>query len=109
MDQLKQLFAQGDADLRRTAGEPAVLVRKAGSERVALTAVISPAPVEYQLPGPSGQVITCDRTATISREEAARAPQPGDTLEAGGHVYRIHRVTGWAYDTSWHADLSLKS
>lgn len=107
MNELVQFFAQGDADLRRTAGEKAVLVRRDG-ERVALTAVISPAEVAYTMQRANGPALTCDRVAVISREDAARAPKVGDYLEAGGQSFEVVRVTGWAYDTSWHLDLALR-
>ena len=32
----------------------------------------------------------------------------GDTLEIAGAVYEVVRVTGWAYDTSWHCDLAQR-
>lgn len=108
MNDLQRFFAAGDADLRATAGEPGELVRKADGERVRLRVVISPAEVAYTLQRATGPVVTCDRVAIISRDEAARKPEMGDTLTAGGEVYEIVRVTGWAYDTSWHCDIALR-
>lgn len=91
------------------AGEAGELVRKADGERVKLCVVISPAEVAYTLQRATGPVVTCDRVAAISREQAGRAPLVGDTLHAGGEVYEIVRVTGWAYDTSWHIDLARRA
>ncbi|MBR5887299.1 MAG: hypothetical protein IKZ07_03725 [Akkermansia sp.] len=108
MNDLKQFFAAGDADLRATAGEDAELVRKADGERVALRVVVSVAEVAYTLQRATGPKVTCDREAIISREQAGRAPVVGDMLHAGGEVYEIVRVTGWAYDTSWHCDLAVR-
>ncbi len=108
MNELLQFFAQGDADLRAMAGEAGELVRKADGERVRLCVVISPAEVAYTLQRATGPRVTCDRVAVISREQAGRAPLVGDTLHAGGEVYEIVRVTGWAYDTSWHCDLAAR-
>ncbi len=108
MNDLQKFFAQGDADLRAMAGEDGELVRKADGERVKLCVVISPAEVAYTLQRATGPVVTCDRVAVISREQAGRAPLVGDTLHAGGEVYEIVRVTGWAYDTSWHCDLAAR-
>lgn len=108
MNDLQQFFAQGDADLLATAGEPAELVRKLGGERVQLRIVITAAEVAYTLQRATGPRVTCDRQAHISREQAGRAPQVGDTLLAGGCTYEILRVTGWAYDTSWHCDLAVR-
>lgn len=108
MNELQQFFAAGDADLRAMAGEPGELVRKADGERVALCVVIGPAEVAYTLQRATGPQVTCDRVAVISREQAGRAPLVGDMLHAGGEVYEIVRVTGWAYDTSWHCDLTVR-
>ena len=108
MNDLQQFFAAGDADLRATAGEDAELVRKIGGERVPVRTVITPAEVAYTLQRATGPVVTCDRVAIISREQAGRAPVVGDMLHAGGAVYEIVRVTGWAYDTSWHCDLAVR-
>ena len=107
MNELQQFFAHGDADLRAMAGEPGELVRKDG-ERVKLCVVISPAEVAYTLQRATGPQVTCDRVAVISRAEAGRAPLVGDMLHAGGEVYEIVRVTGWAFDTSWHCDLAAR-
>lgn len=108
MNDLQKFFAQGDADLRAMAGEDGELVRKIGGERVKLRVVISPAEVAYTLQRATGPQVTCDRVAIISREQAGRAPQVGDTLLASGHEYEVLRVTGWAYDTSWHCDLAAR-
>ena len=108
MNELSKFFAQGDADLRAMAGEDAELVRKADGERVALRVVVSAAEVGYTLQRATGPKVTCDREAIISREQAGRAPVVGDMLHAGGEVYEILRVTGWAYDTSWHCDLAVR-
>lgn len=108
MNELQQFFAQGDADLRATAGEDGELVRKVGGQRVKLRVVISPAEVAYTLQRATGPVVTCDRVAIISREQAGCAPQVGDILLAGGCTYEVLRVTGWAYDTSWHCDLAIR-
>lgn len=117
MNELSKFFAQGDADLRAMAGEPGELVRRAAAggsgvaskeERVPVCVVISPAEVAYTLQRATGPQVTCDRVAVISREQAGRAPLVGDMLHAGGEVYEIVRVTGWAYDTSWHCDLTVR-
>lgn len=108
MNDLQKFFAQGDADLRAMAGEDGELVRKVGGERVKLRVVISPAEVAYTLQRATGPVVTCDREAIISQEQAGRAPQVGDILLASGHEYEVLRVTGWAYDTSWHCDLAAR-
>lgn len=108
MNDLRKFFAQGDADLRAMAGEDGELVRKADGERVKLCVVISPAEVAYTLKRATGPVVTCDRVAIVSREQSGRAPQVGDTLLASGHEYEVLRVTGWAYDTSWHCDLAAR-
>lgn len=108
MGELSKFFAAGDADLRRTAGEDGELVRKLGGERIRVRVVISPAAVAYTLQRATGPVVTCDREAIISREQAGRAPVVGDMLHAGGWVYEIVRVTGWAHDTSWHCDLAAR-
>lgn len=50
MSELQDFFRQGDADLRHTAGQPAVLVRRRGGERVPLTIVASPAEVALSMP-----------------------------------------------------------
>lgn len=94
--------------MRATAGENGELVRRTGGERVRVRVVISAAAVAYTLQRATGPVVTCDREAIISRAEAGRAPLVGDTLLAGGAVYEIVRVTGWAHDTSWHCDLAVR-
>lgn len=109
MNELSKFFAQGDADLRAMAGEPGELVRYGSGERVKLCVVISPAEVAYTLQRATGPKLTCDRVAVISREQTGRAPLVGDMLHAGGEVYEIVRVTGWAYDTSWHIDLARRA
>lgn len=108
-NELRKLFAQGDAELHGTAGEAAVLCRRVGGQREAVSVVISPAEVAYTLQRATGPVLTCERVAHIQRKDAARAPQVGDTLEVAGEVYEIVRVTGWAYDTSWHCDLAHRA
>lgn len=108
MNDLRQFFGQGDADLYATAGEPATLTRRLGGERVALRVVISPAEVSYSLQRATGPVVTCDRVAMVSSAQSVRAPKVGDTLTAAGQDYEILRVTGWAYDTSWHCDLAIR-
>ncbi len=108
MSELFQFFAQGDADLLAMAGEDGELVRKAGGELVKLRVVISPLETAYVLQRATGPMLECDRTAIISREQAGRAPVVGDMLHAGGAQYEIVRVTGWAYDTSWHCDLAAR-
>ncbi len=107
--ELQELFAQGDAELHGTAGEAAVLCRRVGGQREEVSVVISPAEVAYTLRRATGPVLTCERVAHIRRKEAARQPQVGDTLEVGGEVYELVRVTGWAYDTSWHCDLAARA
>lgn len=107
-NELTAIFEQGDADLHALAGEPAVLVRKVDGERVACSAVISAAEVAYELRRATGPVLTCERVAHIRREGVGRAPLVGDMLEAGGQVYEVVRVTGWALDSSWHVDLAVR-
>ena len=106
--ELREIFAQGDAELRATAGEDAVLVRRTGGERVRLRVVVSPAECVLELPSATGGLLACDRTVVISRSELGRRPDIGDRLELDGCVFEVLRVTGWAYDTSWHADLALR-
>lgn len=106
--ELRAIFAQGDAELRSTAGEDGVLVRRRDGERVRVRVVVSAAEVAYQLRTVTGASVTCDRVALISCDEVGRAPAVGDTLEVGVSVYELVRVTGWAFDTSWHADLSIR-
>lgn len=106
--ELRAIFAQGDAELRSTAGEDGVLVRRCDGERVCVRVVVSVAEVAYQLKTATGASVTCDRVALISRDEAGRAPVVGDILEVGDLVYELVSVTGWAYDTSWHADLTIR-
>lgn len=108
MNDLSRFFAEGDADLRATAGEDAELVRKLDGERTRVRAVISPLAASYTLQRATGPVVRCDREAIISRAQAGRAPVVGDKLHAGGAVYEIVTVTGWAYDTSWHCDLAVR-
>lgn len=108
MSELEEIFSQGDAELRSTAGESAVLVRRASGERVRLRVVSSPAENVLELPSVTGALLLCDRTVLVSRSELTRRPQIGDRLELGGQVYEVLRVTGWAYDTSWHLDVALR-
>lgn len=108
MNELEEIFMQGDADLRRTAGEDAVLVRRCGGERVKVRVVCSPAEVAMELPTASGGRVLCDRVAHISRADCTRRPEIGDRLELVGQVFEVLRVTGWAYDTSWHVDMALR-
>ncbi len=105
--ELQDIFAQGDAELHKTAGEPATLIRKNGGARVDLRIVISAADTQIELPTATGAGVQCVREASIRCVDLARKPEIGDKLEAGGKLYRIQSVTGWAYDTSWHVDLSL--
>lgn len=107
-NELQELFAQGDAELHGTAGEAAVLCRRMGGQREDVSVVISPAEVAYTLQRATGPVLTCERVAHIQRKDAARAPQVGDTLDVAGDVYEVVRVTGWAFDTSWHCDLAQR-
>lgn len=109
MNELKQIFAQGDKELHGTAGEAGVLVRRVGSERVSVSVVISPAEVSYMLQRATGPVLKCERVAHIRCVDAVRAPQVGDLLEVGLNVYEVMRVTGWAYDTSWHCDVAERA
>lgn len=106
--ELQEIFKQGDADLHAMAGESAELVRRLGGQRVPVSVVVSPAEVAYTLQRATGPVVTCDRVAHVRREDAGRAPQVGDVLEVGGVAYEVVRVTGWAYDTSWHCDLAQR-
>lgn len=108
MGELEEIFGQGDADLRATAGEKAVLVRRLGGERLRVRVVCSPAEQVLELPSVTGGVLVCDRVAHISRSELTRKPDIGDRLELGGQVYEVMRVTGWAYDASWHVDIALR-
>lgn len=102
------IFRQGDADLRATAGESATLVRGGSGERVGLRVVLSPAEVGLSMTTVSGAIVQCDRVALISRAECTRRPEAGDVLHVGDDRYEVLRVTGWAYDTSWHVDLTLR-
>lgn len=108
MNELSKFFAQGDADLRAMAGEDGELVRRDTGERLRVVAVVSPLEAAYTLQRATGPLLECDRMAVISRGECAREPKCGDLLAVGGQVYEIVRVTGWAYDTSWHVDLALR-
>lgn len=108
MSELEDIFAQGDADLRATAGESAVLVRRFSGERVRVCAVVSAAEQILELPSVMGGLLVSDRVAHISRSELTRKPDIGDKLEVSGQVYEVMRVTGWAYDTSWHVDIALR-
>ena len=107
MSELLEIFREGDAELRATAGEDALLVRWRSGERVRVRAVVSPAETQYALQDASGALIACDRTVLLSRSELTRKPDIGDRLEVGGDVYRVERVTGWAFDTSWHVDVKV--
>ena len=107
-NELSEIFRQGDAELHSTAGEDAVLVRRMPAERVPVSVVISAAEVAYTLTRATGPVVTCDRVGHIQKGESMLAPKIGDVLEAGGEVYEILRVTGWAFDTSWHVDLAVR-
>lgn len=108
MNELEDIFRQGDAELRATAGEAGVVVRKHSGERVAVRVVSSPAEQVMELPNVTGALVLCDRVVHISRAELTRKPDIGDRLELGGAVYEVLRVTGWAYDTSWHVDVSIR-
>lgn len=113
MSGLQEIFAEGDADLFTTAGQPVTLTRvaRAGqpAEVLSVTAVIAPAEVAWELTTPSGHTVTCDTTAVIRRAECTRRPSPGDRIRlADGTTYELVRVTGWSIGTTWHADLTLR-
>lgn len=108
MGELQDFFKQGDKDLRATAGQPGVLIRRRSHERVPLTVVAGPAEVALTMPSTTGGLLTCDRTMVLSREECTRRPEPGDVLEVDGWTFEVLRVTGWAMDTSWHVDVALR-
>ncbi len=107
-NELRDVFAQGNAELMNTAGEDAELVRMKGGNRISLRVVVSPSERALELPGVGGAILRCDRTAVISADEPTRKPEIGDMLAIGGEEYEIMTVTGWAFGASWVADIALR-
>lgn len=108
MNELQEFFGAGDADLRATAGQPGTLVRWRSGERVPLTVVVAPAAVDLMLASVAGAAVQSELSVIISRSECARRPDVGDIIEVEERSYEIQRITGWAYDTSWHVDVTLR-
>ncbi len=105
---LRRFFAEGEAALLDTAGEPCRFIRRGQAEGdgASLMAVVGPAPLEYQLEGPGGAMIAVTATALLSKSALRLAPAPGDRLvDAGGRLLEVVKVNSAGYDASWHVDL----
>ena len=108
MGELRQFFEQGSEDLRRTAGERAVLRRRADNTVHAVTVAATSGEVTLEVPTATGAVLTCGREVLVSRAEYAPRPMLGDTVTLEGRVYEIRSVSGWHHDPDWHLNLVLK-
>lgn len=108
-DELKEMLAQGDCDLYRTAGERAEYSPRGGGRAHRCTVVAGAAPVEWVMEGPGGAAITCNRVVQVARAALGKHhPAPGDTVTlASGVVLQVVRVNTSAHDPSWHLDCSV--
>lgn len=108
-DELKEMLAQGDCDLYRTAGERAEYSPRGGGRAHRCTVVAGAAPVEWVMEGPGGAAITCNRMVLVARHALPQVqPAPGDRVQLGsGECLQVVRVTGSEHDPSWHLDCAL--
>lgn len=106
-DELKEVLAQGDCELYRTAGESAEYTLR-GGRACRVIVVAGAAPVEWVMDGPGGATVTCSRVVVVARRALQGTPQPGDRVRlANGECLQVMRVTGSAHDPSWHLDCAL--